>query len=1826
MNITYRLLSTLTFIIMISFFGFGANKAEEEPDFAYPRTVASGAEAALRLADANSNAAEASAQRMRAALELLEAQRRVNPDTVFGQPAFVALLTERTANFAPGRAMFTLLEARVLNTIYQDDRYRYDQVSAPLLPLPQKVEQWSGEQFRSRIKALIAEAVDIAARQEQSLGLYGSSLVSSELGYRYVPTVYDFVAYRGTELLNDIDLRAASDSLKAAALAHAVPQSPAFFFWTAAQPGFSTDALGIYRRYADIEDARYLLMKHDNGFYVEPEESSLAGEKELADALAESLRRFPGWLGNNSLKLDYDRLTNPSMDVSIDNMVGCGTGIKVTGEYCWADKVKVDVYFTDTPRGDNESEESFLARAARLMTYSKTTDASSRQHGKIEFTVSPIESHGYLSLKCVLNDTIASRGSAQAEVMPVMAFGIGSNRQQGIAAVDFVTGRPLRNVDVWENSYNRYSRNADRDSVRLGATGRNGALLFRPDYASSSRSRYLSLRYRNHNYDFGRRLAVSNPYVGRRGNTDKLQIITDRPLYHPGDSLEWAVVAVTYDSEGSGSTLAGNGTVEFYDANHSRVGSAVVTLDHMGRAHGAFAIPRGRLTGQWMLQFRLNDNRESCAVEVSDFRMPVFKVEITGIERDVPSAGAVRICGNATSYAGMALAGVDIKADITSGSRWLRYYEPLAQLGSVDTITDSAGNFTLDIPAGMLAEGNDYDNFAAEITATTAAGETAFAETRFTTGKPYSLACMKPRDQVNVDTPVQFLINAENLWGRNTPIEVEWQVMAADSAVVAQGSAVTGTPFNVDLSGIPAGKYSIMAQPSDTTLAKGAMFDNVFCAYSVRRNAVPSEFSFFVPETEATAGNSILVGINRDKAWIYAISTDRDGNVTVKVHEVRRGFSHIDVPGDAASLDLACVENGQVLSADIYIRENVTQALGVVAETFRDHLTPGQMETWRFRITDAAGIPAPGAAMVARMYNNALEALSPYDNFNAPAAFIPAFDRPFVNLDIIWLYRLENSARRILPISIADDYSLPDFRYIDMRRMFMPMLKMSRSAAVEANGVLENAYDAAVPEAVEEEAVATGGVEVSADSDGAETGTGSPQQPETPEYRPSEVLQAFFKPTLVSDADGNVDVVFTVPDANGAWIFQALVWNSKALSAIYEGTAISSKPIMVQPALPRFLRQGDKARLLTTVYNNTGSEAAVTTVTEIFDVATGEIIATATAADTIAAENSSIVAVDITAPTDAAAIGFRVRATDGTFADGEQTAIPILASAATVVESTEFYVNPNTAEPFETEIDMKPGFSHTLQYCDNPIWTVVKAMRGSSGGNTSISTSLASHIFSLLATGIVADANPSIAGVVEQWQNADSGSALTSMLSRNADLKLLMLKNTPWLQTAADESARMASLAALLDGDGRAADLEKAMGRLRAMQQGNGGFEWASWSTQPSPWATRTILTTFGLARSLGAELDDDTETMLRRALDYVCAEAVKPHHPDTDLTLALLAALYPDYGMPVGARGIVEATRRDIERNWRTHSTADKAWDIIILGADNRESRRIFASLQQYGVVRPGMGMCFPSVDDMRSYANIMQAYKLMGASTDELDAMRQWVIVQAQATDDLSACNPDYIIAALITSGTDWTRTAPVTNVTLGGEALRPDAVEAASGYFAMPLAGTGTRNLVVAGNGVTPAYGSVTAIGRQPAATVAERPGRDVAIRKRVLVNRDGEWVETDTLRLGERARVQLTLTAGRDMEYVAIVDERPAAFAPVEQMPGYVYSAGLAFYRVNADAETDIFIGYLPAGTYHIQYDMTAAVAGEFVSGIATVQSQYDPALTAHSAGNILKVNY
>ncbi len=107
--------------------------------------------------------------------------------------------------------------------------------------------------------------------------------------------------------------------------------------------------------------------------------------------------------------------------------------------------------------------------------------------------------------------------------------------------------------------------------------------------------------------------------------------------------------------------------------------------------------------------------------------------------------------------------------------------------------------------------------------------------------------------------------------------------------------------------------------------------------------------------------------------------------------------------------------------------------------------------------------------------------------------------------------------------------------------------------------------------------------------------------------------------------------------------------------------------------------------------------------------------------------------------------------------------------------------------------------------------------------------------------------------------------------------------------------------------------------------------------------------------------------------------------------------------------------------------------------------------------------------------------------------------------------------------------------------------------------------------------------------------------------------------DRFKVGDRVRVELTLTVGEDMDYVVINDKHAAGLEPTSQLPEPIWAEGLCFYRENRNSQTNIFIDHLPKGTYRLSYELFAAQAGDFTSGAAQAQSQYNPRIAAHSAG-------
>lgn len=1823
----------------------------KEPDFDYPQTVEKNAQALLKKAD-KQTAPQAGVTRLRALLELCAAQKAIDFTNCFAQPALVAGKIAKTNNTPADRAMLLLLQAKIYSNIYLNDRWSYDRVDAPAEPLPADVSEWSGLQFRNKIKALLDSAMQIEA--SDPLSHYKDVLEYSKHATTYLPTSRDFIFNQACQIFSDSFNNGenyATDVIEHA-LTTAKPKSPEFFYWKVLQLGerdFDSveqeraEWLEFYEKYKNVEAARYVLVNLLERYQYQKSTPPSAEQLQLISLAEKSLKAFPQWYNNAALRNSLNALTTPTVNLTAPNVVMSGRAFKVELSYAFAKNITVWLYSIPPTMKTIGRITKFVA--THRAVEQRTVAVSPQGNATVEFTA---PKSGRYMLVANLNNVKKEDGYGcilltASTFLPMV---INGDENCTVITADYLTGAPMPGVEL--KCHYSWDKTPD---LRLGTTDAQGmCTLEHPEKAgiiqftkdgqttSFDSFAYLHTRYKRH--------------------YNKLEsglVLTSRAIYHPGDSLDWAVVLAS--RSGADSKICSGVKLRVYleDANGQKRDTIIVTTDEYGRANGSFKLPKGILTGDYTLyaQDIVGDRTFSNHVMVSDFRPPVFRVEVTTVSRDVPAKGGVQVCGNARTFAGMPVAGADVKVALSGVTFW-RWFSAPQLVGNIDVKTDSEGNFTIDFTPEMLGrklnDGRPYTNFSAEINVVAPDASTASASTVFNVGKPYSLGVELP-ERADTSAPLPLTFKAMSADGKEAPIEIEWALAPASAdgkfradAIVLSGKTSCGKPEKLDLGTLAAGGYAMRLVPVDTALADTLCLPQALVLYNVTKNQVPAleNMPVFLPQTSVKLDEDgkgcVQVGV-LEPTNVYVALLYGDTILSVEPRTLPAGYTALPVQvafdpaiEGKARLAVLNVLNGRSYTTEAELKKTEKAAPELKVESFRDKITSGNTESWRIRMLAPDGKAMPSIPAIATMYNRALDELLP---MNWQSRFNLVYPQGYVSISAFSTFRHSTSIDLPAPYAKVPNIVWPSWLFINqyygryMTRNLRARLASATNQVTDFLVVEDCEEERAAPSmdgAMLKESAVYDSAGSAKDSD---AGASEAPKEQNNDFREPEALQAFWLPSLVSDAEGNIDIVFTVPNALGTWSFRALAWTAAAQTSELSLEAVASKPVMVQPNLPRFLRQGDVATVLATVYNNSGAAADIATTVELFDVEAGAVYATRTFENRIEADASALVPFDIEVPTDKSAVGYRVRANLGKYSDGEQALIPILSSSATVIESTEFYLNPDESKPFELSIPAAKDASLTLQYCQNPIWTVVRAMRGLGSQDGSSVPVLVSKLFSALTAKAIVGGNPDIAKTISEWKNNPEEDALTSMLSRNEDLKKLMLDQTPWVQTAANESARMAALADVLDPQKAREAIAEYCAKMRELQTADGGFRWTSWSREPGEWVTRDVLVTLGIANSLGFLPADDADLnqMLDKAWAFVQAEAVKPKKITSDFTLAYIASLYPRFKATPAAARLIRSTVKEIEKDWKGQNLTAKAYAVLVLKANGREAvaADILASIREFAVEKEGIGMTFPSINDIRSYATIIQAYKAMNAPAAEIDALRQWVIVQAQASDNIFAYNPDYVIAAVLLTGSDWTSVPVNNNVTLNGSPLEISKIESASGYFTRSLPASGKKmDISVQPNGITPSYGSVISIARRPMSTVKARPGRDLSIEKRVLVNRNGKWIETKDYQLGERLQVQLIIKAKRALDYVVIDDERPATFEPVEQLPGYVYADGLAFYRENLDASTRLFIGHMPAGTYHLSYEMTANLGGRFISGVATLQSQYAPELTAHSGAFTVNV--
>jgi len=1759
------------------------------------------------------------------------------------------------------RALLYHLEARVMHDYtknFTPANRRNPELMAHNVAVKDKYALWDSWQFERAIDSLVNQSLrDREALLQRSIKDYDDIIKCDDLGAKYVPTLYHFLNYNGQDLVSSklekslqTDLmEAMPDNAMATVFAKCAPLGN----WSSYQKEYQA----VYEEFADVPEGGLPL-------------SYLSGDQHYA-TFQQYVKRFPKSIYANEIRnsityierkwatVDFPGHLNSKLSAHADKaQVQVKVGVRNVNDVSVRLYRLPDDINTDAWKNKSLTLKDLTLVSEQPLHVDGTVPFESK--GEVTFAALPYGRYTIIPIyknkgKDVVPETVArektldiydlaSFNVSEAEPRLLIKEGEEVTRVNRIYVVDDATGQPVPGATV--------SIVGQDWSVK---TARDGSVDLPPDRSHS----YFSYEVSKGDDHFGPTTSYQ-PNRAHASMANEADVFTDLGIYRPGETVKWAGILYNHSNE-SRSAIAGREVyITIYDANRKVVDEQTATTDEFGRVEGSYTIASGRLLGSYRISMGLNKGSEigSRTFEVSEYKTPTFYVEFPQSELVFQHGHPITVTGKAATYSGMPLADAQVKLKLTRRSwdwRWWYYRGPMERADAVaDTIvrTDAQGQFQVTFDNRLFYELRNnwhyscYYNYIAHAQVTDATGESQEATASFHIGHKREVKLNMTSIDHNNIAPLRLPLTVNNTDTTQRAVPLAYR-LTGEKTDTLRGTFTSDNPV-LDLTSLPSGVYFLRVALADEPENYSSAFVNL---YRKTDNEAPvANQALWVPQDGYSVDDKnmahVTIGTSTPEAHIYYIATGRSGMLGEGwIDRNKAGFQEFTfrVPprvDEVLKIKFIAYHHSEYFEKAIsMVVPACQQTLKVAATSFRDKLVPGKSERWQLTLKDKNGKPQRGAVLL-EMFDKALNSLSDntwsftpgYYSFNAVAT------RHNMTADH---QSLTNNWKGEMLDTKAMRYNSP-MLYTYGRRFWEgcdnPFVEHRLFKSELSGGV----YRSQIRERAIEET--TDAMAANAEAK-AEQPAVDRQKLDQVEMRLSDVKTALWQPMLTSDDQGNVTLEFDAPNFNTTWLVQAIGYTTGLASDLFNAEVLTQKPLMVRSSLPRFVRQGDATRLAANLQNASDHTIAAQALIEVFDPRTGTVYAQQSFNESIGAMETKPLMMSWTVPDTVPYVGFRVRATGDDFGDGEQVMLPVLTAISPIIETQPFFIDAGQGQYSFTMPEVPADARVTLEYSDNPVWQCVTALPSIFSDNTHVATSIAHSLYALNVARGVATSQPIIAEAFSYWQDNARDSMLVSALDRNSDLKIGTLVASPWLRTSERKTLQMQQLANYFDADKARAEHDRLVTALAALQQSDGGFTWYVYpGCKSSRWATGEVLELVGNLRQLGYLPDDNRlDQMMQRALAYYDKETVaeskkKENKKAIFSTYAYTRSLHDNVPMSKDARKLYNNTIKKMAKQWGKMdlSLTSKAFYAMTLerGGKHKEAARIAESLRQFASVKPETGMYWDQYRSERWFTPsqvaatsvILRAMNMADPRQQELDQIRKWMLLSKRTTDWGGSSLAADAVQALLSTGSQWIERGQMPVITIDGKPVELDRFDAFVGYSRRDVdAHAGSQFSIQRTGTATPAWGGIYWQYTQPMTEVHAASIREVSIDKQMVALDAAERpISGQEIKVGDKVRVRLVITCDQAMDYVQITDERASCFEPVDQVSGYNYQEGISMYRETRDSATHLFIDRLPKGTHVITYDVYATAAGTFASGVATLQSQQAPEMTAHSAGQTLQV--
>ena len=1591
--------------------------------------------------------------------------------------------------------------------------------------------------------------------------------------------------------------------------------------------------------YQDIPEAGELAVEH----FRFMEGATDAKPQDKLNYINYALSRWGGWSRMNELRNAQKRLTEPMFQVQDMPQV------LRPGEKAWVHldvrnlqnlKISISRLNITADNDYNAQDEATYKMLLKKTTKLHQKDYSRNYYGRPDYeeVKDSIEIGGNLPLGAYLMEvTSDNTGIApQRELfyvsnLAVMIQQLPDDKHRYVV-VNATDGQPIAGakIELYDQWYDFNTKKNKRTVHARLTTDENGEAYFKnvdgEVLISTNNDKFTPAKY----------IYLSRTrYYEKKDNETKYQVYTDRALYRPGQKVHASAISYTIKKGLDASVPGKSMELKFVlsDANWKQVAEQKVTTDEYGTASVDFELPKEGKTGQYSISV---NGTASEYFRVEEYKRPTFEITFPKVNEKYNWGDTVVVKASAKTYAGVPVQGAKVEYQVTRRNQlWWWGAGSAGQLVKTDScVTREDGTFDVEIPLEASLSGKDeadmsdfmrqarFFNFEVSAIVTDISGESHEGVMSLPLGtKPTILTVNLPK-RIETDSLKTVTFAYRNASGMPISSRLkyridkgEWKDAEANAPVSIKEYASSASSSLVWKSGV----HQLEAICGTDTLQQKFTLFSMKDTHPVEPT---TEWYYQTAKTFPRDGKPVYIQVGSSENGAHIVYSIIAGNKLLEKGAWELGDSIVTLPftykeeyASGIVLNYSFVKQGKCYTRMMSIARPLPEKkLNIAWKTFRNRLTPGQKEEWTLKITTPDGKPAK-AQLMSVLYDKSLDQIAPHF-WNFSLGFYQSLpdcywedNLTFRSLYLNGVYPTKYYDERGLDVDKFDGKYFSYYAY--MQAVELSKLERSSGRTVEAvrikkdelvkeeakviriRGSKMTRVGAAAPSAnkvfdvVEEMPQFVGG-------SGSDVG----QYLDNVQVRENLNETAFFYPALESDNNGNVAIRFTLPESVTTWKFMGLAHDKEMRNGLLVDEAVAQKTVMVQPNMPRFLREGDKSSIVVKLFNTSDKKVSGNARMQILDAETQKVVWQKTQNYSINTEGSATVSFDVQGLKEGVYINKVVAAGNG-YSDGEQHYLPVLSDRELVVNTLPITLHQQGEQSFDLsklflnkEGKQAKGTEEakvTIEYANNPSWLMVKALPAISNPDEENAISLMSAIYA---------------------------NTITTYIQKNLSLETSRLQN----------------------------QVEK----LRKLQNNDGSFSW--WKGMKGSRYMTTAVAEMMVRLNAIAGTQKSISKMLTSAINYLSWQTarevreMKKMEEKKHKVSPSEQALHYLYILSMDGRKMKENFEQDqaylldkMSKMTSDFTIYGKARAAVVLAKNSQQNAayrekagEYLQSVNEYAVYREEMGRYYDTRKALYSWRNykiptqvsVIEALQMLKPNDKQtIEELQRWLLMSKRTQVwDTPVNTVDAVYAFMKGNESNWSRKAENAVLKLDGKLLPMPQDSTTLGYVKTEKTGRASKLSIDKKSDYT-SWGAVYAEFKQPISEIGSMVS-GIKIR-RVIVPAESQGKGKAQAKVGEKVKVTLLITADRDYDFVQITDKRAACLEPVNQKSGYQW--GIGCYVSPRDHATNFYFDRLSKGMHIVEMEYYVDRKGDYQSGTCTAECTYSPEFGGRTETYELKVN-